>query len=152
MALPGLGTSLLSQRLKQMEGYGLIRRERLPAPAASTVYVLTESGMGLGPIVAALAAFGAVTLGEPGGGEDVDVVRFLRLAAASTGPDVSSGGPPRVQLHIGDRVVHLRPGPATGSEAGGVLSGDGPVPGGADVVITIDAARLPDLALARRSL
>lgn len=146
-ALPGLGTGLLAQRLKQLEGHGLVSRERLPPPAASTAYVLTESGRRrLGPIVAALAAFGAESLGEPATEQDVDVDRFLRLAAASTAARDADAGGPAVELHVAGRVVHLSSGP------GGVLPGEGPAPGGAAVVITLGAAHLPGLALARTSL
>lgn len=58
--LPGIATNLLSARLKQMEARGLIQRRRLPAPAASTVYELTELGRGLEPTMAALGALFAV--------------------------------------------------------------------------------------------
>ena len=43
----------------------MIERRRLPPPAASTVYELTETGAALGPVLAALAQWGARTLGPP---------------------------------------------------------------------------------------
>lgn len=56
--LPGIGTNLLATRLKTLEGHALITQRRLPPPAASTVYELTESGEALEETVLALARWG----------------------------------------------------------------------------------------------
>src|SRR6266566_8503741 len=45
--LPGIGTNLLADRLKELESAGLIERTVLPPPAGSTVYQLTEAGQAL---------------------------------------------------------------------------------------------------------
>ena len=58
-ALPGLGTSLLTSRLKHLEAAGVIRREQLPPPAGSRVYQITDTGLGVGLVVKALADWGA---------------------------------------------------------------------------------------------
>ena len=39
--LSGCGTNILAARLKELERNGVVRRRRLPPPAASTVYELT---------------------------------------------------------------------------------------------------------------
>lgn len=57
-ALRGLGTGLLSTRLKHLEREGLVRRVTLPAPARTPAYALTEAGEELGPAVLALARWG----------------------------------------------------------------------------------------------
>lgn len=46
-ALSGIGTNLLAARLKALVESGVIRKERLPAPAASIVYQLTDKGRAL---------------------------------------------------------------------------------------------------------
>ena len=56
---------MLAARLKSLEAGGVVTRRRLPPPAASTVYELTEIGTGLEPVLAALARWGAQTLGPP---------------------------------------------------------------------------------------
>ena len=56
--LPGIGPNVLSQRLKELEATGVIRRRELPPPAASTVYELTEWGKELDDIVIQLARWG----------------------------------------------------------------------------------------------
>src|ERR687887_205150 len=45
--LPGIGTNLLAQRLRELEAHGLVERRTLPAPASATVYRLTEKGVRL---------------------------------------------------------------------------------------------------------
>jgi len=66
--LPGIGRNLLSARLKHLEAEGLVARRRLPPPAASAVYELTEEGGSLGPVMSELGRWGAERLGprEPG--------------------------------------------------------------------------------------
>src|SRR5947209_18910424 len=63
--LPGIGTNLLADRLRDLEGVGLIARTVLPPPAGSTVYQLTESGQALEPPVVALGRCGARVIGPP---------------------------------------------------------------------------------------
>jgi len=58
VALPGIPPNLLTSRLRELEEGGLIGRRELPAPAARTVYELTEEGRGLEPTIRALARLG----------------------------------------------------------------------------------------------
>jgi len=64
-ALPGLGTNLLADRLRHLEGIGVIERRQLPPPAASSVYELTELGQNLEEIVVGLAKWGSQFACEP---------------------------------------------------------------------------------------
>jgi DNA-binding HxlR family transcriptional regulator len=64
--LPGIGTNILAARLRDLEQAGVVRKRRLPPPAASTVYELTEYGGELEEVVYALARWGARSLGPPG--------------------------------------------------------------------------------------
>ena len=61
--LPGIGTNILSARLKQLERGGVVRRRALPPPAASTVYELTEYGRELEEVLFALGRWGAKSMG-----------------------------------------------------------------------------------------
>jgi DNA-binding HxlR family transcriptional regulator len=56
--LPGVGSSVLSLRLRELEAAGLLVRHRLAPPAATTVYGLTDVGEDLGPAVDALGRWG----------------------------------------------------------------------------------------------
>jgi DNA-binding HxlR family transcriptional regulator len=57
--IPGASANVLSQRLRELERIGVVRRRKLPPPAASRVYELTEWGRELEPAMLALGAFGA---------------------------------------------------------------------------------------------
>lgn len=57
--LTGAGPKVLAQRLRELEGAGVVRRRTLPPPASSQVYELTEWGAQLDPVVVALGRWGA---------------------------------------------------------------------------------------------
>ena len=57
--LPNASPNVLSQRLRELEGAGIVRRRRLPPPAASRVYELSEWGMELEPVITSLGRWGA---------------------------------------------------------------------------------------------
>ena len=63
--LPGIGTNILASRLRDLEAGGIVTKRRLPPPAASRVYELTEYGQGLRPAIRELALWGARSLGPP---------------------------------------------------------------------------------------
>jgi DNA-binding HxlR family transcriptional regulator len=56
--LPGASSNLVADRLRELDGRGVVRRRKLPAPAASHVYELTDWGRELEPIVLALGGWG----------------------------------------------------------------------------------------------
>jgi DNA-binding HxlR family transcriptional regulator len=64
--LPGIGTNILAARLRDLEECGVVEKRKLPPPAASMVYELTEYGTGLNEALYALARWGARSLGPPG--------------------------------------------------------------------------------------
>ncbi|HEY0390560.1 MAG TPA: winged helix-turn-helix transcriptional regulator [Solirubrobacterales bacterium] len=57
--LPHASSNILSERLRELEQGGVLQRRKLPPPAASTVYELTEWGRELEPVVTKLGAWGA---------------------------------------------------------------------------------------------
>ena len=57
--LPHASSNILSERLRELEQGGVVQRRKLPPPAASTVYELTEWGRELEPVVTKLGAWGA---------------------------------------------------------------------------------------------
>jgi DNA-binding HxlR family transcriptional regulator len=69
--LPGIGTNILAARLRELEEHGIVQKRKLPPPAASTVYELTEYGQGLNEALYALARWGARTLGPPSEGDEL---------------------------------------------------------------------------------
>lgn len=57
--LPGISANVLTQRLAELEGRGLLRHTLLPAPASVAVYELTSWGQEAEPIVVALGRWAA---------------------------------------------------------------------------------------------
>ncbi|MEU0540930.1 winged helix-turn-helix transcriptional regulator [Nocardia sp. NPDC005978] len=57
-ALPGIGTTLLATRVKQLEQDGIVTHRQLPPPAASQVYELTDVGHELARALVPLAMWG----------------------------------------------------------------------------------------------
>lgn len=57
--LPHASSNILSERLRDLEQGAVVQRRKLPPPAASWVYELTEWGRELEPIVTKLGAWGA---------------------------------------------------------------------------------------------
>lgn len=64
-ALPGIGTNILANRLRDLERGGIVAKRRLPPPAAANVYELTPYGEDLREPLYALARWGARSLGPP---------------------------------------------------------------------------------------
>ena len=52
--LPNASPYILSMRLRDLEAHGLVRKRRLPPPAASQVYELTARGQEIAPVLDAL--------------------------------------------------------------------------------------------------
>lgn len=64
-ALPGIGSNILSNRLRSLDAAGIVRKAKLPPPLGVTVYELTADGHALEGVLGALARWGAKTLGVP---------------------------------------------------------------------------------------
>jgi DNA-binding HxlR family transcriptional regulator len=57
--LPGMSQNVLSQRLRELEQAGIVRRVRLGPPASTGGYELTETGAGLDQVLLAMARWGS---------------------------------------------------------------------------------------------
>jgi DNA-binding HxlR family transcriptional regulator len=92
--LPHASPNVLSQRLRELEEAGVLRRRRLPPPAASAVYELTEWGLELEPVLQTLGRWAARSLPEA---EHIGVdslvlsmrTMFSAEAARAAGADVA---------------------------------------------------------------
>lgn len=69
--LGGCGTNILAARLKDLEHHGIVLKRRLPPPAASTVYELTDYGQELRPVINQLAHWGLRSLHPPTAEDDL---------------------------------------------------------------------------------
>src|SRR5881409_2352629 len=57
--LPGISANVLTQRLGELEAWGLVRRTKLPPPASVQVYEASEWGLEAIPVIASLGRWAA---------------------------------------------------------------------------------------------
>jgi len=121
--LPGIGTNILADRLRDLEAGGIVARRKLPPPAASRVYELTEYGRALRPAIRELALWGARSLGPP---TDDDLFPGWLENALDT--VLAPNAPPgRFEFRVGEEVASLvdgeaQPGPVEQPDV--VVEGD----------------------------
>jgi DNA-binding HxlR family transcriptional regulator/putative sterol carrier protein len=105
--LPGISRKLLTERLRDLEGDGIIARRELPPPAARQVYELTDDGRDLATAMAPLIAWGARRLGERQSGESFrarwPAVAMVGLADYEAAKGISE----TYQYLIGDSAFHF---------------------------------------------
>jgi DNA-binding HxlR family transcriptional regulator/putative sterol carrier protein len=104
--LPGASPDVLTQRLRELTGAGVVHRRRLPPPAASWVYELTNWGAELEPIVLRLARWSSRSPGmrydAPIGVDSV----VLSLKALFDAP-AAEGFSATLGLRLGDQAFRL---------------------------------------------
>jgi DNA-binding HxlR family transcriptional regulator len=148
--LEGIGTNILTARLKDLEQAGVVTRRYLPPPAASTVYELTAYGAELGASLAALARWGFKTLGAPRADQVVvwDGIMSTVLALFSAlGVAGMRGG----------YAVHLRAGSQEATygvdiDARGLVTVEREVPPDPAVIVDTDVETVAGLVAGRESL
>src|SRR5215217_6239385 len=59
VGIPNVSPNVLSQRLRDLEERGIVRKRKLAPPAGSVVYELTDWGRELEPVIVALGSWGA---------------------------------------------------------------------------------------------
>jgi DNA-binding HxlR family transcriptional regulator len=129
--LPGIATNLLSDRLRDLESAGLVRRAEAAPPIATTLFQLTDAGAELEPVLTALGGWGLRYMTRPADGDEFrnhwfafPVGLFLR--------DNDPGGPP-VSIEL--RTLRAADRPAVVEVSGG------------SVRTRLGAATAPDLVL-----
>ena len=66
----GIAANLLSDRIRERESAGLIRREDAPPPIATTLFHLTKAGAVLSPVLDAIGRWGIRYMIEPAEGDE----------------------------------------------------------------------------------
>ncbi len=105
--LPGIGTNILAARLRALEECGIVEKRKLPPPAASRVYELTEYGRELRPVMRELAFWGARSLGPPTEEDELFEGWLANAVDTMLGPFVKKG---RFEFRVGDEVATLADG------------------------------------------
>jgi DNA-binding HxlR family transcriptional regulator len=105
--LPHVSPDVLAQRLRELEESGIVRRGKLPPPAGSRIYELTERGQELEPVVLGLGRFGSVAPLPPGDaqiGVDALAVALKTLFA----PSATDGLPATYELRLGEDCFRVQ--------------------------------------------
>src|ERR671917_2958010 len=105
--LPGIGTNLLTARLKDLESHGVVRRATLPPPAASRVYELTELGRSLEPVVMGLARWGLEFLGASREEDDRQPAWAVVALRSVLATDATEATRESYEFHVDDEVFHV---------------------------------------------
>jgi DNA-binding HxlR family transcriptional regulator len=128
--LPHVSPDVLAQRLRELEGSGLVRRGTLPPPAGSRIYELTPRGHELEPAILALGRFGSVAPFPPGEGDIGSDALALALKSLFD-PARADGltatyelrlGEDRFRVGVADGRLDVARGTAGGPDA--VIAGD----------------------------
>src|SRR5215470_3939418 len=129
--LPGIATNLLSDRIRELESAGLIRREDAPPPVATTLFHLTEACAELQSVLDAIGRWGVSYMPEPAEGDEFRS-HWFAFPVSFFLHDQDPGGPPlAIELRAADSPVvievsggsaSLRPGPAAAPDL--VLQGE----------------------------
>jgi DNA-binding HxlR family transcriptional regulator len=130
--MPGIGTNILAARLRELEEGGIVQKRKLPPPAASTVYELTEYGAELEEALYALARWGARSLKPPGPKDEFYPEWGLNAFAALFDPESARGLTESYVLRVdgeaytvrvddGRLDVSVEPGPADGVDLDAAL-------------------------------
>jgi DNA-binding HxlR family transcriptional regulator len=141
--LGGASQNVLSQRLRELEDAGIVRRRRLGPPARAPVYELTDDGAALEPILVELGRWGRRRPLAADGELSVDA---LALALRTTFDPAAAGDlEATVDLRVDDDQLAVSV--AQGHLA--VARGEASEP---DASLRTDAATLRELAFRKRRL
>ncbi|MEW9534181.1 winged helix-turn-helix transcriptional regulator [Microbispora sp. NPDC049125] len=142
--LPNAGPNRLSQRLRELEQTGIVRRRKLGPPARSWVYELTDWGRELQPVLVHLGRWGRQSpFRDLDAGISVDALMLALQGdfSAETGGGLSA----TYVLVFGDDRVTVR-------VAGGVIGITRGEPSAPDATVTTDPRTFAAVLTRRRSL
>jgi DNA-binding HxlR family transcriptional regulator/putative sterol carrier protein len=150
-SLPGIGTNVLSTRLRELEASGVVERRVLPPPAASTVYELTPYGREIEPALLALGRWGAMSLGIRGPEQELRSGWVGVAMRAFADPEAAAGLSCICELRLEHGVFHARVDDGEiGIEDGPALNPDLVVETSVDVLVglLVGAAAVPEAVAA----
>lgn len=100
--LPNASPNVLSERLRELERAGVVRRRKLPPPAASHVYELTEWGLELEQTVTALGHWAARSPTPPGDAPIVSAASIILALRARFDSGAAKGLRASYDLRLGE--------------------------------------------------
>ena len=103
--LPGISPNVLTQRLDELERASIVRRRKLAPPAAAWVYELTEWGMQLDPIIAALGRWAVQSPALPQG-NPISIDALILSFRAMFDPNAAAGLDASIELRLREDTFH----------------------------------------------
>jgi len=100
--LPNASPNVLSERLRELENAGVVRRRKLAPPASSRVYELTDWGLELDEIVMSLGRWAARTPTPPSDAPIVSADSIILALRARFEPAAAHGLRARYELRLGE--------------------------------------------------
>jgi HxlR-like helix-turn-helix len=119
--LPNASPNVLSERLRELEDAGVVRRRKLPPPASSRVYELTEWGLELEEIVMSLGRWAARSPTPPSGAPIVSADSIILALRARFESGAAHGlrasyelrlGEDRFRIDLADHAIRIARGEA----------------------------------------
>ena len=143
--LPGIGTNLLTARLKGLEESGVIEHGRLPPPSGVAVYQLTPLGRELEPVIRSLYRWGSLTMDGPRPGDRFRSGWAMLAMQYAFRPHLAEGLRETYEYRIGDDVFHAR------IDHGTITMRQSPAEA-PDLIIETDAETFEAIAMQRLTL
>jgi DNA-binding HxlR family transcriptional regulator/putative sterol carrier protein len=100
--LPNASPNVLSERLRELERAGIVRRRKLPPPAGSRVYELTDWGVELEHIVISLGRWAARSPTPPGDAPIVSADSVILALRGLFDPGAAHGLRASYELRLGE--------------------------------------------------
>jgi DNA-binding HxlR family transcriptional regulator/putative sterol carrier protein len=100
--LPNASPNVLSERLRELERAGVVRRRKLPPPAGSRVYELTEWGLELEGIVISLGRWAAGSPTPPGDAPILSADSIILALRGLFDPTAAHGLRAGYELRLGE--------------------------------------------------
>jgi DNA-binding transcriptional ArsR family regulator len=143
--LTGMSENVLSQRLRELEQTGLVRRRRLGPPASVWAYELTARGRELEPVLIALGQWGTGIPLDASTDPELSVDALVFALKTTFDADIAGAMEATCQLRLGDDLFHVEVADKRFRVARGEI-------GNPDATITADTPTLQALVFADRPL
>lgn len=105
--LPHLSPDVLSQRLRELEDADIVRRRKLPPPAASQVYELTARGAALEPVLIALGRWGGANAAPPAEGVGMSLESHILSLRALFSPQLAGDFHATFELRLAEHRYRI---------------------------------------------
>ncbi len=107
--IPDISPNVLGKRLGELEEHGVLRRRKLPPPAGSHVYELTDWGYELEPVLQTLGQWGSRSPMMPQDGP-LSLTSFILAMRTMFSPEAAKGLRATYELLLGEERFYAKVG------------------------------------------